>query len=125
LKKLFKNLTFWVLSAIVLGILLGHFEPRWALFQVMEKPFSVHFLGQELKVGNQQVGWEHPDGDGSVPSEGGCALGALELLFACAHALMFVFFAWVTGWWALRRVLALGRLADRLLSVLALLVRSF
>lgn len=31
---------------------MGHFEPRWALFQVMEKPFSAHFFGQELKVGN-------------------------------------------------------------------------
>jgi aerobic C4-dicarboxylate transport protein len=31
MKKLFSNLTFWVLSAITLGALIGHFDPEWAM----------------------------------------------------------------------------------------------
>jgi aerobic C4-dicarboxylate transport protein len=31
LKKLFSNLTFWVLTAIISGALLGHFKPSWAI----------------------------------------------------------------------------------------------
>lgn len=31
MKKLFSNLTFWVLTAIISGALLGHFKPSWAI----------------------------------------------------------------------------------------------
>jgi aerobic C4-dicarboxylate transport protein len=31
MKKLFSNLTFWVLSAITLGALIGHFYPEWGI----------------------------------------------------------------------------------------------
>lgn len=51
MKKLFTNLTFWVLTAIVCGILLGHFAPELALKQVLENDLKTMFLGQELKLG--------------------------------------------------------------------------
>jgi len=51
MKKLFTNLTFWVLLAITAGILIGHFIPGFALQTVLEKPFKTKFLGQELTVG--------------------------------------------------------------------------
>lgn len=51
LSKLFKNLTFWVLTAITFGILLGHFRPDLALMQVLEAPIKGKFLGQELEIG--------------------------------------------------------------------------
>jgi aerobic C4-dicarboxylate transport protein len=51
MKKLFTNLTFWVLTAIVCGILLGHFAPEIALKQVLENDLKTTFLGQELKLG--------------------------------------------------------------------------
>ena len=51
MKKLFTNLTFWVLTAIVCGILLGHFAPEIALKQVLESDLKTTFLGQELKLG--------------------------------------------------------------------------
>ncbi len=49
--KLFKNLTFWVLTAIVCGILLGHFAPEIALKQILADDWKANFMGQELKVG--------------------------------------------------------------------------
>ena len=51
MKKLFTNLTFWVLTAIVCGILLGHFAPEIALKQVLTNDLKANFLGQELKLG--------------------------------------------------------------------------
>src|SRR3954463_9754453 len=51
MKKLFSNLTFWVLLAITAGILIGHFFPEFALQPVLSKPFKTKFLGQELTVG--------------------------------------------------------------------------
>lgn len=51
MKKLFTNLTFWVLTAIVCGILLGHFAPEMALQSVMANDWKANFMGQELKVG--------------------------------------------------------------------------
>jgi aerobic C4-dicarboxylate transport protein len=51
MKKLFTNLTFWVLTAITLGILLGHFRPDLALMKVLEEPIKGRFLGQELEIG--------------------------------------------------------------------------
>jgi aerobic C4-dicarboxylate transport protein len=51
MKKLFTNLTFWVLTAIILGILLGHNYPQKALQLVLDNDWKTRFLGQELKVG--------------------------------------------------------------------------
>jgi aerobic C4-dicarboxylate transport protein len=65
MKKLFTNLTFWVLTAIVCGVLLGHFAPEYALKRVSfgdwnfmgmdvkkDGNWKMNFLGQELKLGN-------------------------------------------------------------------------
>lgn len=51
MSKLFTNLTFWVLTAIICAILLGHFYPEIALMKVLPAEWKAHFLGQELKVG--------------------------------------------------------------------------
>ena len=50
--KIFKNLTFWVLTAITLGVLLGHFAPEIALQPILEKPikFSLYFSDFEIKT---------------------------------------------------------------------------
>ncbi len=52
LKKLFSNLTFWVLTAITLGVLLGHNFPEIALRPVLENPikFSLYFSEFEIKT---------------------------------------------------------------------------
>ena len=51
MKKLLTNLTFWVLTAITCGILLGHYYPDYALYPILDNEWKHHFLGQELKVG--------------------------------------------------------------------------
>ncbi|MDZ7878464.1 MAG: cation:dicarboxylase symporter family transporter [Saprospiraceae bacterium] len=51
MKKLFTNLTFWVLTAIVCGILLGHYKPEVALQQILNDDIKGSFMGQELKLG--------------------------------------------------------------------------
>jgi aerobic C4-dicarboxylate transport protein len=51
MKRLASNLTFWVLTAIVSGILLGHFYPKVAMQEVISAPFKTHLLGQEIKIG--------------------------------------------------------------------------
>lgn len=51
MKKLFTNLTFWVLTAIFCGILLGNFAPEIALKQILNDEWKTNFMGQELKVG--------------------------------------------------------------------------
>ena len=51
MKRLLTNLTFWVLTAITIGILLGHYAPEIALKQIMASDWKAHFMGQELKVG--------------------------------------------------------------------------
>lgn len=51
MKKLFTNLTFWVLLAITAGILIGHFAPGIALYPVLKQPWKVNFAGLELTVG--------------------------------------------------------------------------
>jgi aerobic C4-dicarboxylate transport protein len=51
MKKLFTNLTFWVLTAIIGGILLGHYAPEIALKEILAKDLKANFLGQELKLG--------------------------------------------------------------------------
>jgi aerobic C4-dicarboxylate transport protein len=51
MKKLFTNLTFWVLVAITAGVLVGHFAPEFAKQKVLDKPFNTWFLGQEIRFG--------------------------------------------------------------------------
>jgi aerobic C4-dicarboxylate transport protein len=51
MKKVFTNLTFWVLTAITLGISLGHFRPDLALYKVLEEPIRTKILGQEFEIG--------------------------------------------------------------------------
>lgn len=52
MKHIFKNLTFWVLTAITAGVLLGHFSPSIALQPILEKPikFSLYFSEFEIKT---------------------------------------------------------------------------
>ena len=50
MKKLFSNLTFWVLTAITCGILLGHFSPETALYQVLDKPIKFSLLISEVDI---------------------------------------------------------------------------
>ncbi len=52
MRRLFTNLTFWVLLAIVAAIFLGHYYPALVLEPVMEKSFQAKILGQEIKIGN-------------------------------------------------------------------------
>ncbi|MDI9866899.1 cation:dicarboxylase symporter family transporter [Flectobacillus sp. DC10W] len=52
MKKLFTNLTFWVLTAITAGILLGHFAPEVALYKFFENPIKFKLLGNEVSIGN-------------------------------------------------------------------------
>ena len=51
MKKLLTNLTFWVLTAITAGILLGHFRPDLALLPILDEPIKTRFMGQELTIG--------------------------------------------------------------------------
>ena len=51
MRRLLTNLTFWVLLAITLGILIGHYFPELALHPVLDKPLKTRFLGQDLTVG--------------------------------------------------------------------------
>lgn len=48
MRRLFTNLTFWVLLAIVSGILVGHYFPQVASHQVLSRSYQFHLLGQEL-----------------------------------------------------------------------------
>lgn len=52
MKKLLTNLTFWVLTAITAGILLGHFAPEIALYKFFENPIKFKLLGNEVSIGN-------------------------------------------------------------------------
>ena len=52
MKKLYTNLSFWVLTALVCGVLLGHFAPEIALQPVLANEWKAQFLGQELKIGS-------------------------------------------------------------------------
>lgn len=51
MKRLFTNLTFWVLLAITAGILIGHFAPSLAQYPVLREPIRFRLLGQEMKFG--------------------------------------------------------------------------
>ncbi len=52
MRKVFTNLTFWVLVAITAGVLIGHYYPAFALQPVLEKTIKTKFLGQEFVVGS-------------------------------------------------------------------------
>lgn len=52
MRRLFTNLTFWVLIAITAGILVGHYIPDFALQKLFDKPVSFHLLGQEMNFKN-------------------------------------------------------------------------
>ncbi|SRR6266496_366568 len=52
MKKLFTNLTFWVLIAITAAILIGHFAPSFALQPLLKTPVKTKILGQELTIGS-------------------------------------------------------------------------
>ena len=51
MKKLFTNLTFWVLIAITAAILVGHFAPSIALHPLLKAPVKTKLLGQEINIG--------------------------------------------------------------------------
>lgn len=51
MNRLFSNLTFWVLTAIACGILLGDLAPDLALKPLLDSPLKTRFLGQELSLG--------------------------------------------------------------------------
>jgi len=51
MRKVFTNLTFWVLVMITAGILLGHFAPEIALQKILNQPWKQKFMGQELTIG--------------------------------------------------------------------------
>lgn len=50
MKKLFTNLTFWVLTAITCGVLLGHFNPEFALQPILEKGFKANLWISEFEI---------------------------------------------------------------------------
>ena len=51
MKRLFSNLTFWVLISILAAILIGRFLPHFALQRVLTHPLQTRLLGQEIIVG--------------------------------------------------------------------------
>ena len=50
--NVFRNLTFWVLFAILVGIVMGHFYPKLPLAPIFPHSIQFQFLGQEFKIGN-------------------------------------------------------------------------
>src|SRR5215467_10484585 len=52
MKKLFSNLTFWVLLGIFVAILIGRFYPQIALKPVLDHPVKTKLLGQEIIIGS-------------------------------------------------------------------------
>src|SRR5439155_906575 len=50
MKKLVTNLTFWVLIAITVAILVGHFAPSFALQPLLKNPIKTKLLGQEITI---------------------------------------------------------------------------
>ncbi len=50
MKKLLKNLTFWVLVAIAGGILLGHFNPELALKPILDAGIKQNLLISEFEI---------------------------------------------------------------------------
>ena len=50
MKKLFSNLTFWVLTAIILGVWIGHFYPQTALMPVLDKPVKLNLFITDVEI---------------------------------------------------------------------------
>jgi aerobic C4-dicarboxylate transport protein len=50
-KNITHNLTFWVLLSILIGVIIGHFFPEFALYQVLDDKISYNFLGTEISIG--------------------------------------------------------------------------
>lgn len=50
MKKLFSNLTFWVLTAIILGVWLGHFHPQTALMPLLDKPIKLNLFITDIEI---------------------------------------------------------------------------
>jgi len=50
MKIIFSNLTFWVLTAIILGIWIGHFYPTWALMPILEKPIKLNLFITDIEI---------------------------------------------------------------------------
>jgi aerobic C4-dicarboxylate transport protein len=50
MKRIFSNLTFWVLTAIVLGVWLGHVYPQSALMPVLDKPFKLNLYLADIEI---------------------------------------------------------------------------
>lgn len=51
-KNITHNLTFWVLLSILIGVIIGHFHPDVALYQVVEKKITYSFLGADISIGS-------------------------------------------------------------------------
>ena len=50
-KNITRNLTFWVLLSIIIGVFVGHFFPSLALHPVLDEKISYNFLGTEISIG--------------------------------------------------------------------------
>lgn len=50
MKRIFSNLTIWVLTAILLGIWIGHFYPAWALMPILENPFKLNLFITTIEI---------------------------------------------------------------------------
>ena len=50
MKKLFFNLSFWVLTAIILGVWIGHFYPQLALMTILEKPIKLNLFITDIEI---------------------------------------------------------------------------
>ena len=50
MKKLFSNLTLWVLTAILLGIWIGHFYPSLALMPVLADPIKLNLFITDIEI---------------------------------------------------------------------------
>jgi aerobic C4-dicarboxylate transport protein len=50
MKKLLTNLTFWVLTSIIAGILLGHFNPEFALKPILDKAIKIPLFLSEFEI---------------------------------------------------------------------------
>jgi aerobic C4-dicarboxylate transport protein len=50
MKKIFTNLTFWVLTAIICGVILGHFNPELALKPILSSGFKQNLFISEFEI---------------------------------------------------------------------------
>lgn len=50
MKRIFSNLTFWVLAAILLGVWIGHFHPSWALTPILDNRFKLNLFITDIEI---------------------------------------------------------------------------